>query len=111
MEAVGAPETQCTCVRLARPQGQVMFFGVPREAEYVFPFTEFYRKQLNLTSSTGTEARRDFPMAFDLIVNGQVKVDPIITHRLPFLDLPRAMELAVDGRKDGAIKIMLELPS
>ncbi len=108
VEAVGEPETQRQCVRIARTRGELLFFGVPHESEFVFPFAEMYRKQLRVTSTGSTQAWDDFPVAFDLILSGQVNVDPLITHRFPHTELAQAMDTAMDGNKDGAIKVLLE---
>lgn len=107
VEAVGLPETQINSIHMAGHDAEVLFFGVPREREFPFPFTDFYRKHLRLTSTSSTNAWRDFPMAFDLIGSGQIDTKPIITHRLPHTELVEAMELAVDGRRGNAIKVLL----
>lgn len=107
IEAVGLPATQGVCIDLAKPGGEVLFFGVPHVAEPAFPFAKFFRKQLVLTSSTSTEARTDFPEAFDLILSRQVRTDPLVTHRLPLSELNAAMALAADGSRTDAVKVLL----
>jgi len=110
VEAVGEPETQVQCVHIAAQRGELLFFGVPRESEFVFPFAEMYRKHLMVTSTGSTEAWDDFPVAFRLILDGQVRVEPLITHRFPHTELAQAMDVAMDGSKCGAIKVLLEWP-
>ncbi len=107
VEAVGAPETQSLSVKLARRNGSVLFFGVPHQREFVFPFGEFFGKFLRLTSSGGTDAWADFPIAFDLILSGRIDAQAMISHRFPHTALEAAMNLAAD-RRDGAVKVVLD---
>lgn len=110
VEAVGEPETQAQCVCIAAQRGELLFFGVPHQSEFVFPFAEMYRKYLMVTSTGSTEAWDDFPVAFRLILDGQVRVEPLITHRFPHTELAQAMDVAMDPAKDAAIKVLLEWP-
>ncbi|OGV81494.1 MAG: hypothetical protein A3K19_26085 [Lentisphaerae bacterium RIFOXYB12_FULL_65_16] len=108
IESVGSSATQRLCIDLAKPGGEVHFFGVPHyDAEFTFPFTTFFRKELTLTSSTSTEATRDFPPAFELILNGKVNTAAMLTHRLPFAALNEAMALAADAARTEAVRILL----
>jgi threonine dehydrogenase-like Zn-dependent dehydrogenase len=49
-------------------------------------------------------------MALDLIASGQIGVESMITHRLPFADVVQAYELA-RSRDDGVIKIIIHMPA
>jgi L-iditol 2-dehydrogenase len=49
-----------------------------------------------------------WPMAIDLIESGKVRVKPIITHRFPLPDIPRAFDL-VHRRGDGIVKAVILL--
>jgi threonine dehydrogenase-like Zn-dependent dehydrogenase len=108
VEAVGLSKTQRLCLDLAKPGGEVHFFGVPHyEAEFAFPFTTFFRKSLTLTASASTDAPRDFPVAFDLILSGKIDTAAMLTHRLPFTALNEAMALASDQANTEAVRILL----
>jgi threonine dehydrogenase-like Zn-dependent dehydrogenase len=48
-------------------------------------------------------------MALGLIAAGDIRVEPMITHRLPFSQVQEAYELA-RTRSDGVIKIIVEMP-
>jgi len=104
---VGFEETLTTCLRLARTGGEVFAFGVPRYPIYQFPMREYFRRQLTMHCAVNLTPREDFPVAFDLLLSGAVDPKPLITHRIPFSDLQRGFEMAVD-RRDGAIKVVVE---
>jgi len=110
IEAVGENETQALALDLAALGGEVVLFGVPHQPRLDFPMIGFFRKNLTILASTSTDAPRDFPEAFDLILRDEVKTRPLITHRLPYQQLNEAMLLGVDGANTAAIKVLLSWP-
>ncbi|MBU7004636.1 MAG: zinc-binding dehydrogenase, partial [Theionarchaea archaeon] len=61
-------------------------------------------KELTLRGSLASPGA--WPMAIDLIESGKVRVKPIITHRFPLKDIPRAFSL-VKRREDGIVKAVI----
>jgi len=110
IEAVGENETQALSLDLAALGGEVVLFGVPHHPRLDFPMMGFFRKTLTVIASTSTDAPRDFPEAFDLILQGEVQTRPLITHRLPYTQLNEAMALGADGANTAAIKVLLSWP-
>jgi len=106
VEAVGFEETLNQCVALARREGAVFAFGVPRTVQYAFAMREYFRKQLTMHTTVSTIAHRDFPLALDMVARGELDVAAHVTHRLPFEEIQHAFDLAVDGTS-GAIKVLL----
>ena len=58
--------------------------------------------------SSFTSVRNSF-QAVDLLQSGQIKVDALISHRLPLDDLPHALEL-IESR-DPAVKKVIVQPN
>lgn len=104
IECVGSARTAAQAMTLSRRGGRVVLFGVaPKEAEIaVRPYDVFINELTVLGSYINpfTHAR-----AIELIAAGRVRVQEIISHRVPLPEFPRAMELAESG---GAVKIMVE---
>ena len=100
-------ETINTCIDAVKRLGTVLCFGVPDEEVYPVDYQKIIRKNLSVIGSIGPEAQADFPLAMDWIAEGRVDVSPIITHRMPFIEVQAAFEMFVNER-DKAIKIVLE---
>jgi len=108
VEAVGHQTgTINQCLKMVKRGGTVLAFGVPDEKVYPIRYRDFFRRNVRLIGSVMPEAQRDFPLAMDMIVQGRVDVAPMLTHRLPFTEAQRAMELSV-FKRDGAIKIVFD---
>jgi len=50
----------------------------------------------------------DFPKAIELVSSGQVKVEPLITHRFALSDALNAFEVACNKNKTGAVKVIID---
>ncbi len=96
-----------TCFEFARHNGQVAFFGICLEEAPRLNFNEFFRKELRMVASVGPDLSIDYPFALSMIERGAIDVSPLITHVMPFGDIQRAFDRAVN-REDGVIKIVLE---
>jgi L-iditol 2-dehydrogenase len=107
IEAVGENETQALALEVAGLGAEVILFGVPHQPRLDFPMNGFFRKNLTIIASTSTDAPRDFPEAFAMILDGTVQTRPLITHRLPYQQLNEAMALGADGANTLAIKVLL----
>ncbi len=111
VEAVGhQTKTLNACMKLVRPLGTLLCFGVPDDVYYPFAYAEFFRLNLNLISTVGPNAVPNFSLARDLIAQGRVDVAPLVTHVLPFEEIQHGYELFTD-RGDGAIKVVIDYDS
>jgi len=106
IEAVGFPEPLATAALLAKRFGKVCVFGVPRFDPVDFPLEHFFRSELEMVSSVGEECVRLFEDAVRMLVDGQLDLSAMVTHRLPWTEAQRAFDLYAD-RADGALKIVL----
>jgi threonine dehydrogenase-like Zn-dependent dehydrogenase len=107
VEAVGEPETLAGGIDLLRRGGTILAFGVPHQERYDLPFGRLFFKEGQIVTSVGPNVAVDFPIAVDMIAQGRIDVTPLITHRFPFHRVQEAFETFA-GRRDGAIKVLVE---
>lgn len=70
------------------------------------PFNDlFWRNEITITSTYGA-APADSALALSLLRAGRVRVNELITHRVPLTDLGRGFQLA--GTPDEVLKVMVE---
>jgi len=110
IEAVGSVETLNQALKLARPTGRVVAFGLPETMERVpFDWDTFFRRRITMNSVFGSQeepGQRSFRLALDYIASGQIDVAPFVTHRFPITRVHDAFELA-ESKADGALKVSL----
>ena len=93
VDATGRPEVLEQAFEYVRPRGKVWVFGVcPPESRAAFSPYQVFRKDLSIIGSFAVN--RTFPESLALIQSGAVRVEPLISHRLPLERFAEAMELA-----------------
>lgn len=108
IDATGVIPVMNQAIDFARHGGTVLLFGVPPSGEKMeFEAFKIFRKGLTLLSSY-TSVRNSF-QAVGLLQTGQVRVEPLISHRLPLNELPRAMEMIENH--DPEVKKVIILPN
>ncbi|RPJ23547.1 MAG: L-threonine 3-dehydrogenase [Chloroflexi bacterium] len=108
IDATGSIPVMNRTIDFARKGGTVLLFGVPPSGRNMeLEGFKIFRKGLTLLSSF-TSVRNSF-QAVDLLQSGQIKVDSLISHRLPLQELPRALEL-IESR-DPAVKKVIVQPN
>lgn len=111
VEAAGEVSSINLAIDVARRDGDILYFGVPRAEAFTYNFAPLFRKCCRVCtivdawSEPNQESTR---MAVDLIASGAIDVSQMITHHIPFADVLDAYELH-RTRKDGAIKIVVEM--
>jgi threonine dehydrogenase-like Zn-dependent dehydrogenase len=109
VEAVGRRETLYQSIELVRPQGDLMWFGLPDTDDSVpISFSKFFRKRLTATSTYGAQDEGDavsFRTALDLIANRQIDVTPLLSHMYPIEEINTAFAVANDPIPSGALKV------
>ena len=110
IEAVGRRETIEHAIDVARPFGQIVFFGLPDTSDSVpFNYSRFFLKQLNAYAVVGAQAEADlssFHKALDWIARGTIDVSAMVSHRLSLEQIDNAMRLAHE-RDEDALKVTL----
>lgn len=129
--AGGGPEPGRLGVRLVRPSGRVMMIGalVP-DFTVAHPDANPHTKEVDIRWVFGRgpgsrdrdylNARTDYPNRFvqwdqernlyallGMQASGQVNVAPLLTHRFPFADAPKAVDLLID-HPDEALAVVLD---
>ncbi len=115
IEVVGGEDTYGQCLDLARRFSNVVCFGVPDKENHAgvikLPMMDMQRKELKLVLSVnyGDNPYPDYALALDWIAQGRLDVSPLVTHVLPFSEIQRGFELAVDKPlEEKAVKVVLE---
>lgn len=105
IDATGVPAVLSRTLDYVRPGGKVLWFGVPRSdaAMTLEPF-KIFRKGLTVMGSF--TSKRNSYQAVALLQSGALRVDDLISHRLPLADFLRGCELLEQGA-EGVKKVMI----
>ena len=105
VEATGVPALIPESLRLVRYGGEVLLFGVSPQGSTVDlePYTLF-RKGLSVHGSFTSV--RNSSQAIRLLESGQVRVDDLISHRLPLSAFEYGVSL-IEGGEDSVMKVMM----
>ena len=78
--------------------GAVVFFAVPGpEKDVVVPLNDFWTKEIRILTAYYC-GPNDIRESMRLIETGTIKVEDLITHRLPLEDTAKGFELVASGR-------------
>jgi threonine dehydrogenase-like Zn-dependent dehydrogenase len=69
------------------------------------------RKEVDLrwcNSYSTWQGEREYKIALDMVAEGRVKAEPLITHRYPLGDIGTAFQAADDKKASGAIKVVIQ---
>ena len=109
VEAVGRRETLFQSIDLVRPDGDLLWFGLPDTDDSVqISFAKFFRKRLTASSTYGAQDEGDavsFRTALDLIAGRHIDVSPLLSHVYPIEEIQTAFSVANDPIPDGALKV------
>ncbi len=106
VEAAGEPETIGLSYKLAKSQGQLVLFGIPRFGDvFELDYLDFFGRYLSVFSSSDAQSEPglgSFRVAVDLVGRGEIDVSPMLTHCFSFTgsEVQRAFDLAYT-RKEG----------
>lgn len=105
-ECSGAAGTFAQAVRMVRKGGKVSLLGVPPDSvREELPFKYIVHNEIAIFGSRANPnvSRKIIGM----IATGQVVVKDLVTHTFPLEDFAEALDTFV-GRRDGAIKVVIE---
>ena len=105
IEAVGQPSTFQDCIEAAAFGGKVVIIGVGKK-NLDFNFTMIQKKELNVYGSRNA-MNKDFIELIDLVKDGGVDLEKVITHEYPYEEGAKAFE---DFSSNGAhmLKVLLD---
>ena len=93
------------CMSAVRRDGMVSIVGV-YAGNYGFPLGQFFDKGIRMRGGQAP-AQVHIDRLLKHVVDGDVKLDDVITHRLPLADAPKGYEIFND-RADGCVKVVLK---
>lgn len=106
IESVGAVSVLAEAIKMARIGGRLLLFGIYTAREAALPFYQLYFKELAVINSRAAK-REDYTACIDLVRQGVVQLDPLISHVLPLHELERAITM-LGERDDQRMKVILK---
>jgi L-iditol 2-dehydrogenase len=101
--AMSAVEQAWNCVDKG---GCIVFFAVPGpQKQITVPLNDFWTKEIQILTSYYC-GPPDIADAIDFIETGALKVDDLITHKLPLKDISRGFQLVLDGKE--SLKVIIK---
>jgi D-arabinitol dehydrogenase (NADP+) len=108
IDATGVISVMNRAVDFVRNGGTVLLFGVPPSGKIMeIEAFKIFQKGLTLLSSY-TSVRNSF-QAINLLRAGQIKVEPLISHRLPLEEISKAIDMI--EKHDPQVKKVIMLPN
>ena len=104
IEAVGRGATLAQAIEFTRIGGRLTLFGTITEPAPSLPYYQLYYKEL-LISNPRAAKPEDFPAAIDIVSNGPVTLEPLVTGVFP---LSRASEAIAATGTGGSLKVVLD---
>jgi L-iditol 2-dehydrogenase len=104
--ATGVGVAQEQALEMTAPRGRVSLFGgLPRDDSTIrFDSNLVHYGELSVFGAYGSAPRHNRE-ALALIADGKVRVDDLITHRMPLADVNRAIETVMSGE---GLKVVIE---
>jgi len=104
-ECCGKQEALENAVDLLKPGGKMMIIGIPEFDNWTIPVDKTRHKEL-IFQNVRRQNEAVQP-SLDMMENGRINVDAMVTHRYDFKDTKQAFDL-VAGYKDGVMKAMID---
>jgi 2-desacetyl-2-hydroxyethyl bacteriochlorophyllide A dehydrogenase len=99
----GTAPTLNQAINLINKRGKIVAVGSFTSPPQI-NMLKFRRKELTMISSEASE-KRDFLKGINLLINGKVKVNPLITHKFPLGSISEAFETALRSEQTKSIKV------
>ena len=106
IECTGVPSAIADSINMARLGGTLLLFGITSATQASLPFYQLYYKELNVVNTRAAKGE-DYPPTIDLVARGALKLDPLVTHVVPLLDLEKAIGM-LESDEDQRMKVILE---
>jgi L-iditol 2-dehydrogenase len=106
IECTGVMASIADAIRMVRPGGRIVMFGITSATHAELPFYDLYFKELKLINNRAATGE-DFPATIDLAKRRVLRLEPLITHRMALDELSTALGMLEDGA-DRRLKIILE---
>jgi L-iditol 2-dehydrogenase len=104
--STGAPSAIAQGLACLDSGATFVFFAPPPPGEpYPMPMAELWRREVTVRTAYGA-APDDLAMALDLIASRRVRVDDLVTHRLPLDEIARGFSLVANASE--SVKVVIE---
>ncbi|WP_145122443.1 zinc-dependent alcohol dehydrogenase [Rosistilla oblonga] len=111
IEAVGHRQQVLNeCIAACRPEGEILFFGVPPIEANGIKLKEMFWKNLRMYTSVGPSFEIDFSLAMKMVAERTIDVEPLVSHRMPIDQIQEAYDMFAT-RREGAMKVFLDFPA
>ncbi len=84
-------------------KGTILLFAIPNK-NIDIPTVDVWRNEITITSSYGA-AGDDLQESLNAIASGQINVNPLITHKLPFKQIQQGFDLVSQAKQ--SLKVIL----
>ncbi len=98
-------EAMNQAIELLKPGGKIVIVGIPEFDNWQLPTDKIRRKEICIQNVRRQNDR--LQLAIDLIADGKVDTDQLVTHRFSFPQTNEAFSLVNDYR-DGVMKALIE---
>lgn len=105
-EASGKQAAIDNAVKILKPGGKLVLVGIPPLGHYTFDMDLMRRKELTVINIR--RQNHCVEEAIDLVISGKVDPEQMVTHHFNLSESSEAFDI-VEGYKDGAIKVMIDL--
>jgi threonine dehydrogenase-like Zn-dependent dehydrogenase len=105
-DAAGSETAILNALEVVRPQGRVVFYGVPERAVREFPLRDAVLKDVVMFGALSNRTGWDELIGW--VASGRLNLQSLITHRFPLERAGEALATMRD-RRDGAIKAVLQI--
>lgn len=106
IETTGAIATLADAIMMARFGGRLLLFGIITATEGALPFYQLYFKELAVINARVAKSE-DYPASIELVQRGIVRLEPLVSHVMPFRELKSAIEMLA-SESGQRMKIILE---
>lgn len=102
----GVPSAVKQAIDCVKPGGKILWFAMTAPGVDVpIPFFELWNKQITTYSTYAAEGK-DLTDAIELLSAGKVKIEDMITHKLPMSQTAKGFKLAADAKD--SMKVIIE---
>jgi 2-desacetyl-2-hydroxyethyl bacteriochlorophyllide A dehydrogenase len=106
IESTGMVRSLSDAITMASLGGTLLLFGIVTASDGALPLYQLYFKEITIVNGRAAKGE-DFPASIDLVARGAVKLEPLVTHTLPFTELESALQLVGSDAGD-RMKIILQ---
>lgn len=103
---IGSIEVLKNCISAVRRGGFVSVVGVYGISYDAFPLGQIFDKGIRMAFGQAP-VQKYIDELIEVLKQQKIRLDDIITHRLPLADAPRAYDLFCE-KKDGCVKVVLK---